>query len=66
MRAFAKVSAVKAGDFLRTDGGFTCMRRNAHKMVCEDINGLFISCSSGAHYLNGQVEGEEYVGLYKD
>ncbi len=66
MRPFAKISDVKAGDKLKTDGGFTCMAEGEVKTIIADEAGrLFIECCDGRHALDGQEEGEIYVGLYK-
>lgn len=62
---YAKEADVKAGDVLVTDGGFTCMKDKELKTVCEDENGLYITCAEGHHYLDGQLERKEYIGLRK-
>lgn len=55
--AWAKFSKVKEGDKLITDGGFTCMEFNVEKKVWGDKDGrLYIECSDGCHYLDGQVD----------
>ena len=64
-RPWAKISEVKVGDLLEPDGGFDCLECGAHLMVFHDSDGLFIKCSEGHHYLDGQIEGDHYIGLYK-
>lgn len=75
MSDFAKVSEVKAGTKLKTDGGFTCIGEGAVVTVedtASDENGhqpgdrLYFSCAKGKHFLNGQLDDEDqhYVGLY--
>ena len=64
-----KISEVKAGDILLSDGGFTCIGPQQN-IVKEDANGLYIECSEGRHGLDGQ-EGwtdetkDYYVGFKK-
>lgn len=67
---FAIVVEVTEGTILVADGGFTCIKEGSELTVARDEHGkLYVPCSSGKHYLNGQcdddsVEGAEYVGLY--
>jgi hypothetical protein len=62
---FAKLKSVKAGDILKTDGGFTCMPAGVLRKVHADADGkLWIRCSDGKHYLDGQADGQGcLVGL---
>ena len=54
----------KVDDILITDGGFTCLPKNAHLTVKEDKDGLYILCRAGKHYLDGQLDDKgNYVGL---
>jgi hypothetical protein len=58
------VSKVSKGTILYTDDGFTCIGKDARREVQEDEEGcLWISCKCGRHYLDGQIEGDRYVGL---
>ncbi len=67
MTDYAKVSDVKVGDTVVTDGGFTCMKQNERHIVQEDENGLFIPCEEGHHYIDGQLDdGDVYIGLRKE
>lgn len=66
-RAYAKLSAVKPGDHLQCDGGFTCLKDGAIRMVKRHVVGrdLYIDCADGGHTLDGQADdGEHLVGLY--
>lgn len=65
MRKFVSVHEVKKGAVLVADGGFTCIRSGAVLTVEEDEDGLFVPCSHGGHYLDGQIsdDGKTYVGL---
>lgn len=66
-KSFAKVSQVKAGTMVVPDAGFTCLKSGVPVQVHEDDDGLYLSCSHGKHYLDGQLRGDpddEYVGLY--
>lgn len=62
---FAKLKSVKAGDILKTDGGFTCMPDGVLRKVQADADGkLWIRCGDGKHYLDGQADGQgRLVGL---
>lgn len=62
-RPTVKISDVKVGTVLFTDGGFTCMRPNSIATVYGDASGLFVRCDDGDHYLDGQEDGEVYVGF---
>lgn len=55
----------KPGVTVRTDGGFTCMKAGEEHVIETTDDGLFIRCRRGQHYLAGQLEGGEYVGLTK-
>jgi len=62
---FAKANEVKAGDHLKCDEGFTCLKPHTKVVVQEDEEGLFVSCADGKHYLDGQEdENGNLVGLY--
>lgn len=72
---FVKLVDVKAGTKLVTDGGFPCMRKGEHKTVHQDKKRkphfsraeiLYIDCDDGRHYLDGQLEKGELVGLYHE
>lgn len=68
---WAKLSDVKEGDVLITDGGFTCMGGGERKVVRRDQSRpdgmqLYLDCREGGHYLDGQADdGEHLVGLYR-
>jgi hypothetical protein len=66
-RDFALIDEVKPGDFLVTDGGFTCLAAGSLRRVEADAEGhLFIRCAEGEHGLEGQVDNEErcLIGLF--
>lgn len=64
---FAELKSVKAGDILKTDGGFTCMPEGVLRKVQADGEGnLYISCDDGEHYLDGQADARGHLtGLTK-
>jgi hypothetical protein len=62
---FAMIKDVASGDTLRTDDGFTCLEPFEEYEVKEDDNGLYIECSEGHHYLDGQIHRNVYIGLQK-
>lgn len=66
---------IRAGDFVVTDDGFTCMKEGVRKKVMRNpkirgIGGLYIACRCGGHYLEGQLgytpqTKGALVGLYR-
>lgn len=53
-RPYARREAVKPGDILVADGGFTCMAEGERKVVCTDKGGhgfqrLYVSCKCDAN-----------------
>lgn len=65
-RAYAKLSITKPGDWLEADSGFECIGATNRKLVKQDINGLYVECAKGEHYLDGQIDedGETIIGFY--
>lgn len=61
--SFAKIDDVRVGTKLQSDDALTCLNMNAIHIVECDENGLFIICHDGRHYLDGQIDGDEYIGL---
>ena len=68
-RLFAAVSEVKAGDVLEADDGFTCLYDGERVEARDDGLGLFVPCTDGQHFLDGQVDDfngtRRYTGLFK-
>lgn len=64
-REWAKLSALKEGDRVEIDGGFTCMAAGA-RLVKKDKDGeLYLDCEDGGHYLDGQADdGEHCIGIH--
>lgn len=56
----------KAGDIIRADDGFDCLKANEKYTVEQGPEGLFVRCVDGQHYLDGQLSDDEtaYVGFY--
>lgn len=67
-RKWAALSKLKAGDKVLADGGFTCIKEGAVLEVEQNgTAGLFVPCTCGAHYLDGQlsdVDHDHLVGLW--
>ncbi|UPY35483.1 hypothetical protein [Sediminicoccus sp. KRV36] len=60
-----KLAAIKAGDTLRCDTGFTvadgmCLDHGARCVVKQDAEGLYVECAEGAHYLMDDDDGVLY------
>lgn len=64
-RAYATVAEIKSGDYLEADGDFTCIKAGAKLLVQQGALGLYVTCSDGKHYLDGQNNADGvYLGLY--
>lgn len=61
----ATLAEVSAGKRLIADGGFTCLIEGEVCEVHEDpARGLYVGCSEGRHYLDGQLnEDDQVVGF---
>jgi len=61
----ATLHNTKAGDTLLADDGFTCIPGDGEVVVQQaDDERLYVPCSEGRHYLEGQLNDEmEYVGF---
>lgn len=64
---YAKLSQLKAGDFVVVDDGFDCMSAWQAFGVLEDEGGLYLPCADGGHYLDGQLDtdNDTLVGIYR-
>lgn len=63
-----KLGDIGAGDMVITDDAFTCIAPGMTSVVHHDDGSdeLYIHCSHGRHYLNGQLnDDDEYVGLQR-
>lgn len=56
MSKSALETEVHEGSLLFPDAGFTCMGANEPKVVRANGEKLFVECSRGKHYLDGQYE----------
>lgn len=67
-REWAKLSALKAGDKVVTDDGFTCGINNQTLDVRFDAqHGPWVPCRSGKHFLDGQlsdIDNDHLVGIW--
>lgn len=65
-RSFVKLSELKAGDFIESDGGYACTREGVIAEVQQDKEGLWYRCDGGKHYLDQTgIDGDTLVGFYK-
>ena len=67
--AILAIDAVKVGDLLRADGGFTCLNDGELCLVHEGPSGgLYVECRSGQHFLDGQINeaGTAYTGFWME
>lgn len=65
-REWARVDDTTAGSRVKVDGDFTCIAEGAELVVQKGPHGLYVPCSDGCHYLDGQEndEGTHYVGMW--
>lgn len=62
---FAKITQVHEGSIVRPDAGFYCLKEGSHLQVQKDNSGdLYIHCSEGKHFIDGQIDEDVYTGLY--
>lgn len=60
----ATIHNVSAGTKLKADGGFTCLDEGVILTTQSDEGSLYVPCSCGKHFLDGQLDdGEEYIGF---
>lgn len=65
-RKYAKLSALKVGDKVELDDGFTCHKAGIVEIIKSDIGKLGFKCSAGFHEISGQADdGEHCVGVYR-
>ena len=63
--AIIPMRKVKANTRLIADGGFNCIKEGARLTVMESKSRLYVKCSSGEHYLDGQCDGKgNFVGFW--
>ncbi len=73
---WALVSSVRPGSLLVADGSLPCIPKGTvllvqqiYKPIVEPPDALFVKCSSGSHFLDGQIEDDglsqpHYLGFY--
>lgn len=61
----ATEAATDVGTSLVADGGFTCLvEGEVVKVRADALKHLYVPCSKGRHYLNGQLnDAGEYAGF---
>ena len=67
-RPYATVADTKAGTVLVADAGFVsyigyCIQPGAVLTVKDDGDGLYVPCTHGRHYLDGQIENDGDVAF---
>lgn len=51
-----KLDEIKAGDRVEVDDGFPCMPAGKKIVKADEAGGLYVLCTEGPHYLDGQVD----------
>lgn len=63
-QSYLKLTEAKAGQKVRLDGGFTCVKAGFIELH-EDNDGIYFECKEGHHYIEGQADdGIHCVGMY--
>lgn len=64
-RPWAKLSELKAGDWIELDSGFTCHGPGKVQLWLDKDGDLAFSCSQVTHAIFGQADdGEHCIGIY--
>lgn len=65
-RAYAKLSNLKAGDTVITDGSFTCLAEGVMCCVFGEGSERHLLCADGEHLLDGHLaeDGDTLIGFY--
>lgn len=58
-----KCEDVHEGMVLIADDGFRCLHNGQHCEVKRSGGGLYVECTHGHHYLDGQIEDGGYIGF---
>jgi hypothetical protein len=65
-REYARLDKLKKGDTILVDDGFSCMEPWSMHLVEENTNGLYVLCTDGSHYLEGQMTQDKVlIGIYQ-
>lgn len=65
-RKYARLKAIRKGDKLQVDNGFTCLKEKSCRIVQKNKSGKYVNCSEGKHYLAAQTnKGGYLIGMYK-
>lgn len=52
---------LEVGSVIDVDAGFDCVRPGAHVVQKSEDGALYISCTHGKHFLDGQIGGDGYL-----
>ncbi len=64
--SYAILNRLTVGDTVTVDGDFTCIPAWAQRKVCSCKAGLYIRCTEGKHFLDGQIVNRlgYLIGIY--
>lgn len=68
-REYLTKSQLHEGLRVQVDGDFTCIPKNAIRIVKLSDGGYWIACKTGKHYLDGQLAPRRsitLIGIYPD
>lgn len=63
-RVYADKNVIVEGSKLTVGEGFSCIDPGTQLTVGTGEHGLYIPCRLGKHYIDGQLFGDNYIGLY--
>lgn len=64
-RDYARLDALKAGDLVELDDGFTCHPPGIARIAAGADGFLYFACDGGHHVLTGQLDDDGYlIGIY--
>lgn len=64
MPTWVSKNNLKAGDVVRCYG-FTCRETEPTPVLSSEKGELYVTCSDGKHFLDGQLEDGVYIGVEK-
>jgi len=59
-----KLDELNLGQIVQVDDGFTCMPQGTKEVKASEDGTLFLECTDGRHYLDGQIDKDgDLIGI---